>query len=443
MKSIATLVLLLLLSVHSTFGQAFTYQWIPTNSPPSSFRFEDVYFLNADTGWAVNLAYAADDGYVMRTYDGGVTWDKVWDSVGIAFRDIGFTDALHGWIGTLEHGINPEDTIILYQTTDGGDSWSPVQNLPGPRPAGICGLQVINDSTVYAVGRYPGPAGFYKTTDNGLSWAYTDCSPYAGGLVDLYFFNPDTGFAVGTNGNWFTGKGRIISTTDAGATWTVAHTSAHINEICWKLSFPSQQVGYVSLQAFNNTGWQYFLKTTDGGITWADMNLSNGGGPNGSYNVQGIRFLNDSVGWIGGDAGSFFTQDGGATWVPVSEPNRANRFRMLNDTTGYVSGSLIYKLLRVPVGLVEPGMAEFTLRQNYPNPFRDVTVIEYFVPVDSDVRLMLYDVMGNAVAELVNAAVTAGNHRLVWSVEGVAEGVYYYTLRIGEERVTRRLVIKR
>lgn len=444
MKPFFLVMAMTLLTLGCGMAQAFTYHWTATNSPQNSFRFDDMYFLNADTGWAVNFAYGNEDGYVARTYDGGATWDLVWDSVGIAFRDIGFTDALHGWIGTLESGFNPGDTVILYHTTDGGDTWAAVPNLPGPRPAGICGMQVLNDSTVYAVGRYPGPAGFYKTTDRGLTWSYTDCSHVAGGLVDLHFFHPDTGYAIGTSGNYFSGKGRVIATTDGGATWSIAHTSAHFNEICWKISFPSRNVGYVSLQAFNNAGFQYFLKTTDGGATWADLNISTGGGPTGTYNVQGIGFLDDATGWIGGDvSATYFTTDGGATWSAQQWGVAINRWRFLSDTVAFAGGEKVYRMERVPVAVVEGKPMLVDLRQNYPNPFSDVTVIEYYVTEACEVELFLDDAMGKRVAVLVQDQVDAGNHRLVWSVEGVAEGVYAYTLRIGDARATRKLVIKR
>lgn len=424
-------------------GQAFNYNWLPTNTPANSYRFDDVYFLDADRGWAVNFAYSNYDGYVTRTTDGGSTWDIIWDSTGAALRDIGFTDSLHGWIGTLENGINPEDTVILYQTTDAGNSWSAVPNLPGPRPAGICGMQVINDSTVYAVGRYPGPAGFYKTTNNGQSWSFTNCSAVAGGLVDLHFFTPDTGFAIGTNANYFTGKGRVIATTDGGDTWSIVHTSAHINEICWKIEFPSRQRGYISLQAFNNTGFQYFLRTTDGGATWADVNLSQAGGPTGNYNVEGIGFIDELHGWIGGDVGLYYTANGGSNWSHQSWGNTLNRFRKLNDSTAYFAGEKVYKMERLPVSIQNGLPSGFMLAQNSPNPIKDETVIEFHVPVATEVQLTVYNVMGQPVKELINDLVPTGNHRIFWSVEDLPDGPYFYTMRIGERSVTKRMIVRR
>jgi photosystem II stability/assembly factor-like uncharacterized protein len=424
-------------------AQAFTYTWTATNSPNSSYRFDDIYFLNPDTGFAVNYPNGTHDGYVARTYDGGNNWTKVWDSTGITYRDICFADAMHGWIGTLETGHNPGDTTILYQTTDGGTTWAPVPNLPGPRPAGICGMNHVTDSIIVAVGRYPGPAGFYKTVDQGVSWSYVNLDSLAGGLVDVYFVNPDTGFAAGTSGNYFTGNGRVLMTVDGGATWRIVYTSAHTHEICWKISYPSRQIGYISLEAFANSGAQYFLKTTDGGLTWQDINISLGGGPSGSYDVEGMGFINDSTGWIGGDVSTYFTQDGGTTWVQQTWGNRINRFRFLNDSVAFAGGQKVYALSRIITGTDAPRAYAANLGQNFPNPFQDHTVIEYFVPEAGRVHLQVYDVLGQSVAVLVDEEVPAGNHRLMYDAAVLPDGVYFYTMIIGDRRATKRMLVRR
>lgn len=425
------------------FSQAFDYQWSATNSPSNSYRFDDCFFINADTGLAINFAYSNNDGYVMRTFDGAQSWHKVWDSTGIPFRDIAFIDSNHGFIGTLENGLNSGDTIIMYETSDGGSTWNPVANLPGPRPAGICGMHALNDSTVFAVGRYYGPAGFYKTTDRGQNWSYVNLDSLAGGLVDVFFHNADTGIAVGSNGNYFTGRGIVLETYDGGNSWHVAHVSAHTNEICWKISFPSRNIGYVSLQAFANSGWQWILRTTDGGQSWFDSNVSIGGGPIGTYNVEGIGFVNDSVGWIGGDLGTFMTTDSGNTWLRQSWGNTINRFRFLNDSLAFGAGEKMYKMDRTLVGISSPQLNQFALNQNYPNPFQEQTVFEYNLPEPNHVQLDIFDSMGKMVAKLIDSEVSTGTHRLIWSVDQLPNGIYYYTLKVGTQQATRRLVIHR
>lgn len=66
---------------------------------------------------------------------------------------------------------------------------------------------------------------------------------------------------------------------------------------------------------------------------------------------------------------------------------------------------------------------KFSLEQNYPNPFNPSTVIAYAVPVRSSVRITVYNVLGQIVAELVNGDVEAGSHSVQWHPT-TASGVY-------------------
>ncbi len=295
--------LIFFLGCISVITNAQTYQWTPTNSPTANFRFEDVYFLNVDTGFAVHynaVPFGGDPGYILKTIDGGNTWIKVLDSTACRFRDVGFTNTMHGWVGTISHSNMGADTNIVYKTTDGGTTWSGVDNFPGPDSAGICGLKVINDSTIYGVGRYYGPAHFYKTNNNGQTWSYVNLDSLVSGLVDIFFFDADTGFVIGTSGPAYnTGYGRVLYTTDGGNSWSIIYTSTHNYTLGWKIDFPSRNVGYCSLQCFNSCNTEAFLKTTDGGITWQDIVYV--GGPSNWYDVEGMGFLNDTIGWVGGN----------------------------------------------------------------------------------------------------------------------------------------------
>ena len=60
----------------------------------------------------------------------------------------------------------------------------------------------LNDSVGYAVGRWGGPASFFKTSDRGNTWTYTDLSHYMSGAVDVYFWSKDSGIVVGAYGPW-------------------------------------------------------------------------------------------------------------------------------------------------------------------------------------------------------------------------------------------------
>jgi len=75
---------------------------------------------------------------------------------------------------------------------------------------------------------------------------------------------------------------------------------------------------------------------------------------------------------------------------------------------------------------------EFRLDQNYPNPFNPLTTIKYSVPKDENLKLTVYNTLGQEVAELVNKEVKAGNYEHEFNASDLASGVYFYQLRAGD-----------
>jgi hypothetical protein len=70
---------------------------------------------------------------------------------------------------------------------------------------------------------------------------------------------------------------------------------------------------------------------------------------------------------------------------------------------------------------------EITLLQNYPNPFNPSTTIQYGLPARSSVRLVIYNILGQAVKELINTEQQAGIQSVVWNAN-VSSGLYFYRL---------------
>jgi hypothetical protein len=76
--------------------------------------------------------------------------------------------------------------------------------------------------------------------------------------------------------------------------------------------------------------------------------------------------------------------------------------------------------------------AEFALSQNYPNPFNPSTTINYQLPVDANVKITVYNMLGQQVAVLVNEMKSAGTYNLTFDMSQFASGAYFYRIQANE-----------
>jgi hypothetical protein len=70
----------------------------------------------------------------------------------------------------------------------------------------------------------------------------------------------------------------------------------------------------------------------------------------------------------------------------------------------------------------------YSLEQNYPNPFNPSTTISYAVPVQSQVKIEIYNSIGENITELVNLNQSAGSYQVTWSAEYIPSGIYFYSM---------------
>lgn len=122
----------------------------------------------------------------------------------------------------------------------------------------------------------------------------------------------------------------------------------------------------------------------------------------------------------------------------------------VSTSTNYQAMLGFWHAVSIGVGVFEmpPGElpATFSLAQNYPNPFNPSTQISFSLPRTSDVRLDIYNILGQRVTRLVNEKLSAGDYVADWNGydragRTVASGIYFYRLKAGDFVETRRMVL--
>lgn len=305
---------------------------------------DDVFFLSPTLGYAASGPQSS----IFKTEDGGASWTTSFKSVGTYFRAVLFLDASHGFAGNIGAGLSSsiKDKNVLYETIDGGATWNPVTAITGPAPSGICNLTAVDGKTLFAVGRANGPSHLLTSSDAGATWTSIDLKAHLKMAIDARFTSATEGLVVGMNAG-SPSACTVIRTIDGGKSFETVFTSTTANSLCWKIQFPTSDVGYVAVQD-GAVGPGTFAKTTDGGKSWVELPLPDTGAPKGAYPAIGIGFATEKVGWVAPEDAAlpvFRTKDGGATWEPDATLKAPiNRFRFVDKKTAYAIGGAVWKL---------------------------------------------------------------------------------------------------
>ncbi len=406
-----TFLLFILVSLEMiSFAQ--TQPWVKLQSPVN-LTLRKLSFVDSLTGWATGEA-----GTIIRTTDGGDSWEIQNSTVQTFITDIFFLDRNFGWAVTIEDDF-PFRSVIL-KTANGGENWSAVY---------------FPDSTEYirtiyfldTLNGFVGGSYIAYTADGGNNWLEAEVDSNFVSNYPIYnfdFYNNQFGYACGGR---IDRAGVIWRTTNSGLNWTAQGVSA--DEVFDLFIFDS-------LNALTLSGdpeglfLMANIKTTDAGITWSNDSLS----------FFGLSFAIDfrtySEGWSASGYKFLQTTNRGESWSEFETPDGAVIYdlQFTDSRNGYAVGDsgVILKfdpnLVGVESELNIPN--EFILYQNYPNPFNPSTKIKFRILDFGFVSLKVFDVLGNEVATLLNEEKSAGIYDVEFDAISLSSGIYFYQLRV-------------
>ncbi len=187
-------------------------------------------------------------------------------------------------------------------------------------------------------------------------------------------------------------------------------------------------------------GWEVWdITNSDGSVTLFGFDLD---GSETAAGTEGallevmftvVKKLPTHVSFFLEEEGDVFLSDGDGENVICSFPDRANPLTLeVNWLENQSGGDLI--------------PSRFALHSAFPNPFNPSTTVRFDLPVETDVRVSVYDLVGREIAVLVQKKFQSGKHSLEWngatdSGSSAPSGIYYIRLNAGQFSQTQKLTL--
>lgn len=290
-------------------------QWNTLSSGGSNVKdYYTLDFINPDTGYLAGYDYNNFSSIVLKTINGGVSWDTNYIPIKTDIPDMFFITADTGYILFMSKYIS--------KTTNGGVTWDSI--VVSARLEYFKAIHFISSTTGYIVGD---KKRLLKTTNGGSIWneiSYDSLAIYDP-YYDIQFVNPNNGFIVGGNQMNFTGK--ILRTTNGGSTWDTTVLSN---------SYPLHTVHFVTDSIGFAVSYYQIYKTIDAGNSWKLVVTSTG-----NMFFNSIYFTDENTGYNVGNTGVIFkTSDGGLNWSIQSTDitESISDIIFTDNNTGYAVG---------------------------------------------------------------------------------------------------------
>jgi photosystem II stability/assembly factor-like uncharacterized protein len=360
-----------------------------------------IFFTNVSNGYATGTI-----GTMLRTTDGGLSW---------ALQITGQATNLNStaWINSSS-GVAVGNIGVMLQTTDGGTTWT--SRTSGTTQA-LNGIAFATRSTGLIMGN---SGTLLRTTNGGLTW--TLLAPgTTQTLRSATFLDSLLAIVVGNI---------VLRTTDGGSSWTTVSSSG-----LFGIAFATPTTGIFVGPSLAPGLPPVMLRTTDAGVSWTALSVVGQVPP---CDLRSIVFVNSTQGYACGTTGIIVeTRDAGQNWQRMSSPSNATLTGLSFPGTslGFAvgTGGTILRFGPAPTTgaqehSVAVGIHDFSLSQDYPNPFNPTTQISFALSVSSFLTLEIYNILGQHVTTLLSEPMSAGAHTVPWDARENAFGVYIYRL---------------
>src|SRR5674476_933329 len=161
--------------------------WNTMSSPFLNYSYHIVHFINKNIGFLIGQ-------YILKTTDGGNTWEKQDYQVVDYLTSVSFIDTSNGFIAGQIFGIGG---AMILKTTDGGKSWNKLL-IGSFAPNELNSVYFTDVNTGYICSA----DGLFKTTNGGINWIFK-FRPSVAQLMSIYFPTKDTGYSVSNRGDIF------------------------------------------------------------------------------------------------------------------------------------------------------------------------------------------------------------------------------------------------
>ena len=350
----------------------------------------------------------------------------------------------------------------IYISTNQGTSWTKINQ--GMSVGFVWSLKVVNDNLIFAATE----KGLYKY--NGSNWTLTTLSGMDVHSISIGTTGSTTRIFAATWGNG------VYTSTDFGATWL------HSVDGCYNLLAMNTIEAVSAEKAFVTSFGGGVFVTVNGGVSWSKINLgysfawtvaSSGNyiyagtygdglylSSNGGTNWSKVTTLNapfiyslvvDNSGFVyaaSWTSGVSVSKDNGATWTSLGMGGFGVSSIFVNPSTqdlfvGTKEGEVFFSRSGGTTDIDENSIipTEFGLEQNYPNPFNPTTTIQFALPQGGMYKLMVYSVLGEEVAELVNNELSAGIHKVSFDASRLSSGMYIYRLTGNNVTITKKMLL--